>query len=162
MGALTLGSEMVSRGNKPLSGVGKEKPKLKQAGARGGRWGQGSSLTSSETSGLLRYKGHSRPLRGRELVGSMLHAHGPTLRGRPGREGSLCPSSTSRLVAGPCLSVGGQRRLWPGLCSLPCPLTVTLHLSSRKASKFRRTSSLLRKAMPVSRLAQSRAGTAQA
>ena len=35
MGALTLGSEMVSRGNKPLSGVGKEKPKLKQAGAGG-------------------------------------------------------------------------------------------------------------------------------
>ena len=92
----------------------------------------------------------------------MLHAHGPTLRGRPGREGSLCPSSTSRLVAGPCLSVGGQGRLWPGLCSLPCPLTDTLHLSSRKASRFRRASSpLMRKAMPVSRLAQSRAGTAQ-
>ena len=162
MGALTLGSEMVSRGNKPLSGVGKEKSKLKQAGARGGRWGQGSSLTSSETSGLLRHKGHSRTLEGTRVGGLNASCSRAHAAGRPGREGSLCPSSTSRLVAGPCLSVGGQRRLWPGLCSLPCPLTVTLHLSSRKASKFRRTSSLLRKAMPVSRLAQSRAGTAQA
>ena len=86
----------------------------------------------------------------------------PTLWEGPGREGSLCPSLTSTLVAGPCLSVGGQRRLWPGLCSLPRPLTVTLHLSSRKASKFRQTSfPLMRKPMPVSRLAQSRAGTAQ-
>ena len=97
------------------------------------------------------------------LVASMLHAHGDTLWGGPSRERRvLCPSLTSTLGAGPCLSVGGQRRLWPGLCSLPHPLTVTGCLSSRKASKFRQTSfPLMRKAMPVSRLAQSRAGTAQ-
>lgn len=142
-------TETVSRGNK-LSVLGSEEGAPDRP-EQGGGWDPGLPLASLGTSGAapLRIRKHN-------------HLCLATCWGRGWRRPERPTASRPPRWPCPCPSAGARRRgAGAGVCSLCHLLTVTLHPLPRTPSKFRATSSLLmRKAVRVTRMAQSRAAVA--